>query len=53
MAERRELLRRIEEAVGTSERRELRRLSLAGALAGADVGRVDRLRSLDYLLHDE
>lgn len=52
-AERDELVRALVDVLGTSDREELRGMSLRGELAPEDTGRVDRVRVLDYLLNEE
>lgn len=48
--ERAQLAAEMKREHGTSDREELRDLSLSGDLTFEQIGRVDRLRTLDYLL---
>lgn len=49
-AERDQLVRDLADEHGTADREELRELSLSGELTFEQIGRVNRLRTLDYLL---
>lgn len=49
-AEREELVAAMRDAFETTDREELRDLTLSGDLTFEEIGHVDRLRTLDYLL---
>jgi hypothetical protein len=50
VTERGVLLRSLLDRFGTTDRDQLRELSLAGAMSDADIESVERVRSLDFLL---